>query len=271
MATGYSEAAFMTATNNGVVLHQDRATTINTHCLSLTRDEINERRAWNDVRTNLQANYATMAATELTTVAQVLNHRVPPPSIGIEGASQRKAEGGQRNKFYFPKLHPWAGFEAAVDAFQVDPTTNLAFPMVPPLINLLFYQNQRMMINEEDEIRYLSSAIAYLRALGVHLLHRTETAAIGDMDRALSYIHADQRHCIAPVEGKTTQNLLLPVGAVQVANSYNNGYATMLKTSVRSREWCHVCHPLAQLFRQMKNNHIRFGVLTCVRTGYKSY
>ena len=128
--------------------------------------------------------------------------------------------------------------------------------MIPPLISLLFYQNRRM-VNEEDEIQYLSSAIAYLEELGVHLLHRTETDSIGDMDRALSYIRADQNHCIAPVEGKSTQNLLLPVGAVEVANSYNNGYATMLNNSYRSREWCHVCHPLAQLLRQMKNNRIR--------------
>ena len=269
MATGYSEEAFIDATNDGVVLHQDRLTAIETGRLTLTLDEINERTAWNAVRTNLRRHYATMAEPELTTVAQVLDHRVPPPLMGIDGA-QRTAAGGQRNRFYFPHLHPWVGFETAVAAFQVDPATNLAIPMIPPLINLLFYRNRRM-VNEEDEIRYLSSAIAYLEELGVQLLHRTETDSIGDMDRALSYIRADQKHCIAPVEGKSTQNLLLPVGAVEVANSYNNGYATMLNNSCRSREWCHVCHPLAQLFRQMKNNRIRFGVLTCATRTYFVY
>jgi len=88
-------------------LHQDRSAAIETGrvCLTLELEEINERRAWNDVRTNLQANYATMAATELTTVAQVLNHRVSPPSMGIDGASQRTAAGGQRKGYYFPQLH----------------------------------------------------------------------------------------------------------------------------------------------------------------------
>lgn len=127
------------------------------------------------------------------------------------------------------------------------------------------------MVNEEDEIRYLLSALGYLDALGVQLLHRTETTAFGYMDRALSYTHADQNRCIAPVEAKSTQNLLLPMGAVEVATSYNYGYATMLDSSLRSREWCHVCRPLAQLFRQMKNNSIRFGVLTCATRAYFVY
>ena len=59
-----------------------------------------------------------MAAPKHTTVAQVLDHRVPPPSMGIDGASQRTAAGGQRNRYYFPQLHPWEGFETAVAAFR---------------------------------------------------------------------------------------------------------------------------------------------------------
>ena len=51
MATGYSEEAFIDATNNGVVLHQDRSTAIETGRLTLTLDEINEQTAWNAVRT----------------------------------------------------------------------------------------------------------------------------------------------------------------------------------------------------------------------------
>jgi hypothetical protein len=271
MATEYSEDAFIDATNNGAVLNQDRSMEIETSRLCLTREEINERTAWNDVRQNLRANYATMTKPQLTTVAQVLNHRVPPPSMGIDVASQRTAANGQRNRHYFPQLHQWAGFEIAVAAFEVDPDTKLEYEIATPLINFFFYQNQNRMIDEEDEIRYLSSAIALVEALGVHLLDRTEAAVFGDMDRALSYIHADQQRFIAPVEAKSTQNLLLPVEAVEVANSYNNGYATMLNNSVRSREWCHVCHPLAQLFRKMKNNRIRFGVLTCATRTYFIY
>eukprot|EP00978_Attheya_sp_CCMP212_P043016 scaffold273160_cov55-Attheya_sp.AAC.1 len=160
MATEYSEDAFIDATNNGVVLHQDRSTAIETGRLCLTLEEMNERRAWNDVRANLKTIYATMAKRELTTVAQVLNHRVPPPSMGIDFASQRTAAGGQRNRCYFPQLQQWDGFVSAVAGFQVDPDTTLEFPLVPPLIHLLCYQNQRM-INKEDEIRYFSSAIAY--------------------------------------------------------------------------------------------------------------
>jgi hypothetical protein len=53
MATVYSEEAFIEATNNGVVLHQDRSAAIKTGRVCLTLEEINERRAWNDVRTNL--------------------------------------------------------------------------------------------------------------------------------------------------------------------------------------------------------------------------
>jgi len=108
------------------------------------------------------------------------------------------------------------------------------------------------------------------------LTHRTETDSIGDADRVLAYSHNHnaahaKKRGFAPVESKSTQNLLLPIEAVEVASSYNNCYQSMLNTGVRSREWCHVCQPLAQLFRQMKNNLIRFGVLTCATRTYFVY
>ena len=269
----YSEMAFITATNDGKVLNADRSRTIETSCLTLTEDEINERRNWNNIRGNLQRTFAAMTPLlpMFTNIAEVLNHRVPPPTMGTESASQRTAASGQRNRYYFPQLSVWDDFGRRVEAFPVD--QGLSFPRHPPLYSLLVNETVPM-ITEDDEMQYLVRVISYLQDLNVHLDHRTSTDAIGDMDRALSYIgDADatgvvQHHLIAPVEGKSTQNLLLAVGAAAIAAAYNDGYNTMTTYHRRNKTWCHVCRPLAQLFRQMKNNNIRFGVLTSATRTY---
>ena len=269
----YSETAFITATNNGKVLNEDRSRTIETSRLTLTREEIKERRAWNNLRSSLMPTFEAMAAPKCTTVDQVLNHRVPPPLMGIDGASQRTAASGQRNRYYFPQLSAWADFETGVENFQVDRDLRLTPSRVPPLPFFLLNGFERV-ITESDEMQYLVLVLRYLHNLDVHLEHRTSTNAIGDMDRALSYINgtdadgAVRRNLIAPVECKSTQNLLLPLGATEIADAYNEGYMTMTTQRFRSATWCHVCHPLAQLFRQMKNNSIRFGVLTSATRTY---
>ena len=269
----YSETAFITATNNGKVLNEDRSRTIETSRLTLTREEIEERRAWNNLRSSLMPTFEAMAAPKCTTVDQVLNHRVPPPLMGIDGASQGTAASGQRNRYYFPQLSAWADFETGVENFQVDRDLRLTPSRVPPLPFFLLNGFERV-ITESDEMQYLVLVLRYLHNLDVHLEHRTSTNAIGDMDRALSYINgtdadgAVRRNLIAPVECKSTQNLLLPLGATEIADAYNEGYKTMTTQRFRSATWCHVCHPLAQLFRQMKNNSIRFGVLTSATRTY---
>lgn len=93
--TEYSEQAFIELANNGFALHQDRSTAIETNCLGLTLDEIDERKAWNVVRKALHTHYATVADPVLQTVDEVVNnHRVPPPLMGIDNASQRTAASG---------------------------------------------------------------------------------------------------------------------------------------------------------------------------------
>eukprot|EP00978_Attheya_sp_CCMP212_P010534 scaffold25567_cov49-Attheya_sp.AAC.1 len=129
-------------------------------------------------------------------------------------------------------------------------------------------------IMQRDWTRGMTSKAASTNFIGAgslnaHLEPRTSTNALGDMDRALSYIHGDQRIITAPVEGKSTQNLLLPINAADIVVAYNFGYATMVSAqSLHSKQWCHVCHPVAQLFRQMKNNNLRFGVLTSATRTY---
>ena len=269
----YSETAFITDTNNGKVLNEDRSRTIETSRLTLTREEIEERRAWNNLRSSLMPTFEAMAAPMCTTVDQVLNHRVPPPLMGIDDASQRTAASGQRNRYYFPQLSAWADFETGVENFQVDRDLRLTPSRVPPLPFFLLNEFERM-VTESDEMQYLVRVIRYLQNLDVHLEHRTSTNAIGDMDRALSYINgtdadgAVRRHLIAPIECKSTQNLLLPLGATEIADAYNEGYMNMTTQGFRSATWCHVCRPLAQLFRQLKNNSIRFGVLTSATRTY---
>ena len=183
----YSEMAFITATNDGKVLNADRSRTIETSCLTLTEDEINERRNWNNIRGNLQRTFAAMTPLlpMFTNIAEVLNHRVPPPTMGTESASQRTAASGQRNRYYFPQLSVWDDFGRRVEAFPVD--QGLSFPRHPPLYSLLVNETVPM-ITEDDEMQYLVRVISYLQDLNVHLDHRTSTDAIGDMDRALSYI-----------------------------------------------------------------------------------
>jgi len=82
--------------------------------------------------------------------------------MGIDGASQRTATAEKRQRYYFPRLHPWVDFETAVATFQEDPAITYISPMPTPLSNFLLFRGDERMIKGEDEIRYLSSALTYL-------------------------------------------------------------------------------------------------------------
>jgi hypothetical protein len=120
---------------------------------------------------------------------------------------------------------------------------------------------------EEDETVFLKGTVLeLLRRAGFCNYFwgaRNGLSVQSKPDLVLFVGDGDKKVLVAPIEMKSTHNLLLPDAASAVTDAYIRAYESLTTPSrPRSALWANVAHPFGQIVRQMVENKRRFGVLS---------
>jgi hypothetical protein len=242
----------------------------------LTPLEVEARRAWHGSLTILEQHYKYSilppVQPAVTSRETLLQQRFAPPYLSPDNASSRSRMAEPRDRQLYPSsIAAWSDFKMLVNAFIVTPIeeANYATVIQPVHFARVFVDSlsaQNDLSTEYGEQSWLLTMLKEtLQRAGIAKFVGGSRGLMGNMDFHVLSL-SGQRTIMC--ESKSTQNLCLPLLAVDVATKYNAAYTALhVNNSARTTEW-NVCHPLAQLFRYMVDNQYRFGALTSATRTY---
>jgi hypothetical protein len=266
-------AFFDNISDNARVFAEDQSGETST---VLTPREAQARRAWHGNLIILQQHYKYSIPPPVqplvTSRETLLQQRFAPPYLSPDNASSRSRMAEPRDRQLYPSsIAAWSDFKMLVNAFIVTPIeeANYATVIQPVHFARVFVDSlsaQNDLSTEYGEQSWLLTMLKEtLQRAGIAKFVGGSRGLMGNMDFHVLSL-SGQRTIMC--ESKSTQNLCLPLLAVDVATKYNAAYTALhVNNSARTTEW-NVCHPLAQLFRYMVDNQYRFGALTSATRTY---
>jgi hypothetical protein len=262
----------------------------------LTTDEIDARKAWNNVRLefiykNKQYFYISAVPRVVTTAKEFLSSAIIPPkfSASIKAVSVRSRydcdEQRSRRK-YPPIIMKWELFPLVME--KITPSTT-KFASRELVSNPLTYSAGWLISshNEADEETFLKThlwepccqaGLMFNRDRVENVVAESEISAIvgrpDSVEYAISTVSTGTTgttgRITAVIECKSSHNMLLPNEFEKLKTMYDAAVTdqTTQESRERSEGWSHICHPLGQLFGYMVDNAVRFGALCSASKTY---
>ncbi len=265
-ATSYYRL-FASVTENGRVFAQPESYD-NDLPLLLTHSEKIERENYKNTIENLIIQYNEMEYPVATTKEEVLQQRVVAACLASEHASSRaKSSESRAGRVYPPNIYLWENFKQEVEQYKVNEgTSTLVNSLGRVFISSLTYA-RRPLGRECQEQEYLASCLyqTLVTAGIVNSVIPGYTGVVGNPDFC---VLNEQGEVTIICECKSTQNLLLPMMAVDCKTAYDTAYAHGVSEMDRSPAWSNVAHPIVQLLSYMVDNDHRYGALTSATRTY---
>lgn len=275
-------AEFDEATNSGKVLSTDWSSK-RLYRDKLSDDEIEERKAWNQMLTTLQAEYNSKDQPRIANAEELLHHRILPPKLAVTDTPRRSsANESRKGRLYPPEVNEWQDFRSKVNLHRLESSrafSSLSFPEH----SSFFFQRIDSSIDsycsdESTELNYLL-VLTLQPVLARHgKIFRLNAAPRGG-PRA-DFVLKENHECLSEDDCKTTvvgefkssHNLLLPVEATEIVRKYQEAY-TAVYNNIQGEEehpleWSNICHPLGQLLGYMVDKGCRYGILTSATRTY---
>ena len=266
--TSYYEL-FVSATENGRVFAQPTSYTHDkTLSRSLTSSEKMERKNYQTTIDNLIVQYSEMEHPVATTREEVLQQRVVAACLASEHTSSRAQPTESRAKrMYPPNIYPWNNFNQEVEQYIVKEGPFLLLKRLERVFYSSLTLAKTLRRNEAEEQEYLRTILDQtLQTAGiVNSISSSTKGIIGQTDLC---VLNEQGEVTIICESKSTQNLLLPMMAMDCKAAYDAAYAHGLSESERSPAWSNVAHPIGQLLAYMVDNNHRYGALTSATRTY---
>ena len=260
---------FVSATENGRVFAQPTSYTHDkTLSRSLTSSEKMERKNYQTTIDNLIVQYSEMEHPVATTREEVLQQRVVAACLASEHTSGRAQPTESRAKrMYPPNIYPWNNFNQEVEQYIVKEGPFLLLKRLERVFYSSLTLAKTLRRNEAEEQEYLRTILDQtLQTAGiVNSISSSTKGIIGQTDLC---VLNEQGEVTIICESKSTQNLLLPMMALDCKAAYDAAYAHGLSESERSPAWSNVAHPIGQLLAYMVDNNHRYGALTSATRTY---
>jgi hypothetical protein len=254
---------------------------------TLTTDEIDARKAWNNVRLeflrkNKQYFYISRVPGVVTTMEEFLSSAIIPPAFSEStgSVSVRSRYDEQRSgRRYPPTIMKWEF--SSVMKKNIPSATLDSDMVVNPMMQSAWWNIP--CLNEANEEAFLHNHLwePFVEA-GLMFNRAKVEKSVSDVNLSISKISTivgrpdgveyagGSGIKTAMIECKSSHNLLIPNEFNSLQSLYNAAVAQQSrdKSRERSKVWSHVCHPFGQLFGYMLDNGVRFGALCSASKTY---
>lgn len=245
--------------------------------LVLTQEEVDERRAWEESKSDIQMGLdrVNLLKPGEKNTEDLLRLQVAAPVLHTDPSrvSTRSAIAeAQANRSRPPQLSAWENFEQLVASFVI-PNDKLRLEGASRVKAgkkvMLSFDDDHPLTDEIGEQLYLGrtamASLAQARLIGSMVDGNKGLVANPDF-----WLSSERQEIVVVGETKSTHNLPLPMAAGDVVQQYNDEFANRSANPSEDqiRVWSHVGHPLSQLIGYMILNRCRFGLLTSATRTY---